>query len=377
MATPDILDFETLLAPIPGDNPAGADIREDASPASNYYKLKDARSAARAAERSVTSEEESSGLAEEWGTIIDLAPKVLREQTKDLEVAAWLTEALVRAGGFPGLRDGFKLILGLVEGFWDNLYPLEDEDGLETKVGPVSGLNGEGAEGTLIQPIRKVPLTDGSAGSFAAWHYKIASDVAQIADDERRQKRIDAGAPTVDKILDSVRDTPTEFFVDLVDDLKEAADTFQKMNDAFYERCGDMSPPYSYIRGELETVSELVQFLGRDKLAMAAPAAEPEAEEAAADGAAPAAGGGAAAGTAVRGAVGDIVTRDDAFRQLLKIAEFFRKNEPHSPIAYTLEEVVRRGRLPLAELLRELVPDVDARQRFLLASGIRPPTDEE
>ncbi len=375
MATPDILDFETLLAPIDGDNPAGPDIREDSSPTSVYYKLKDARSAARAAERSVTSEEESAGMAEEWGTIIDLAPKVISEQTKDLEVAGWLTEALVRAGGFAGLRDGFRLITGLVEGFWDNLYPLEDEDGLETKVAPITGLNGEGAEGTLIQPIRKVPLTDGSNGAFAAWHYKIASDVAQIVDEERRQKRIEDGAPTVDGILDSVRDTPTEFFVETVADLEQAAEAFSKMNDAFYERCGDMSPPYSNIRSELDTVLELVKFIGRDKLAMAVPQAEDAPEEAAAATGETAAGG--AAGTVVRGAVGDLVTREDAFRQLLKIAEFFRKNEPHSPIAYTLEETVRRGRMTLQELLAELVPDGDARQRFLLASGIRPPAEEE
>ena len=44
-----------------------------------------------------------------------------------------------------------------------------------------------------------------------------------------------------------------------------------------------------------------------------------------------------------------IRTREDAFRTLLKVAEFFRKTEPHSPISYTLEELVRRGRLPLAD----------------------------
>ena len=289
-------------------------------------------------------------------------------------MAGWLTEALVRAGGFAGLRDGFRLITGLVEGFWDNLYPLEDEDGLETKVAPITGLNGEGAEGTLIQPIRKVPLTDGSDGAFAAWHYKIASDIAQIADEDRRQKRIEAGAPTVDVIVESVRETPAEFFVQSVADLEEAAEAFSKMNDAFYERCGDMAPPYSNIRSELEQVLELIKFLGRDKLATAMPVDEAAGEEGGAEAGQAAAG---AAGTAVHGAVGDVVTREDAFRQLLRIAEFFRRNEPHSPIAYTLEEVVRRGRMTLQELLHELVPDGESRARFLMAAGIHPPADDE
>ena len=51
MASPSTLDIEQLLAPIEGDKPAGVDLREDVSPTSDYYQVKDARSAVRAAER--------------------------------------------------------------------------------------------------------------------------------------------------------------------------------------------------------------------------------------------------------------------------------------------------------------------------------------
>ena len=96
MASPDILDFEKLLAPIEGENPAGSDLRVDSSPTSVYYQLKDARSAARAAERSSEMDEEQASIAEPWHTILELAPEVLSTQAKDLEVAAWLSEALLR-----------------------------------------------------------------------------------------------------------------------------------------------------------------------------------------------------------------------------------------------------------------------------------------
>ena len=44
MATPDVIQLEALLAPIAGDKPTGPDLRADANPASDYFKLKDSQS---------------------------------------------------------------------------------------------------------------------------------------------------------------------------------------------------------------------------------------------------------------------------------------------------------------------------------------------
>jgi type VI secretion system protein ImpA len=57
-------------------------------------------------------------------------------------------------------------------------------------------------------------------------------------------------------------------------------------------------------------------------------------------------------------------------------ADFFKRTEPHSPLGYTLEEVVRRGRLPLQDLLKELITEDEVRNRFLIAAGIRPAASE-
>jgi type VI secretion system protein ImpA len=52
------------------------------------------------------------------------------------------------------------------------------------------------------------------------------------------------------------------------------------------------------------------------------------------------------------------------------IANFFRQTEPHSPISYTLEQTVRWGRMPLPELLSELIPDEKARDHCFRIFGI-------
>jgi type VI secretion system protein ImpA len=66
------------------------------------------------------------------------------------------------------------------------------------------------------------------------------------------------------------------------------------------------------------------------------------------------------------------VTREDALGTLTEIAEFFRRTEPQSPLAYTIDEAIRRGRLSWPELLAELVSDQAVRNNILNSLGIKP-----
>jgi type VI secretion system protein ImpA len=60
-------------------------------------------------------------------------------------------------------------------------------------------------------------------------------------------------------------------------------------------------------------------------------------------------------------------------RQLVEIADFFKKTEPNSPLAYTLQDAVRRARMTWPELLTEIVPDEASRLAILTSLGIKPP----
>src|SRR5262245_59337534 len=164
MPSPDVLDFAKLLAPIQGTAPTGIDLRANRTPTSPYDQLKDARTVARNAERDLLvpstpgdtdpvakkrEEDAKKALSDKWPFIRDLAPRVVAEQSKDLEITAWLIESLVRRNGYAGLRDGFRLVRQLIETFWDALYPTPDEEGMTTRVAPLTGLNGDEADGTL------------------------------------------------------------------------------------------------------------------------------------------------------------------------------------------------------------------------------------
>ena len=121
--------------------------------------MRDARSEARDAEKLLDAgSDDARDPTPLWRTVRDLGLKTLTETAKDLEVAAWVTEAYVRSHGLAGLTAGAKLIAGLAEQYWDDVFPLPDDYGIETRVAPVTGLNGREGNGSLIQPLHKLPL---------------------------------------------------------------------------------------------------------------------------------------------------------------------------------------------------------------------------
>jgi type VI secretion system protein ImpA len=75
--------------------------------------------------------------------------------------------------------------------------------------------------------------------------------------------------------------------------------------------------------------------------------------------------------------LGPIRNREDAFGALLQIGEFFRRTEPHSIVPYAVEEMVRRGRMLLPELLNELIKDAAQRKTFFIVAGMKPPDEQK
>lgn len=365
---PEGIDIEVLLAPIAGDAPAGSDLREDFSPQSTYYRLRDARAEARAAERQADSDPAADfPMPAQWRVVRDLALQALSTKSKDLEVAAWLTEALVRSDGPRGLAAGARLIAGLAEAFWDsNLYPMPDEDGIATRVAPVTGLNGEGGDGTLAQPLRKLALFQRPSGEpLAYWQYE-QSELMRTVDAARAKQKLAAGVLPLDGLETEARAAGQGHFAALRRSLRAAHGEWVAMGEVLDAKAGRDGPPTSAVRDLLDKLLSVVS-----KYAPAVEVEEVAAEDAVAEDGAEGTAVGGATGLA-RGPLGSAVNREDMLKELARIAEFFRKTEPQSPIAYTLQEAIRRGRMSWPELLAELVNEVTVRDNILMQLGIRP-----
>lgn len=340
-----LLDTETLLRPISEDLRTGPDLRAEGGFDSLYFRLKDARAQARLAERVAESTGAPPVVSAEWRTVRDLSLDALATRAKDLEIAAWLIEAVTRIEGFAGLAAGVRLIEGLVENFWPELHSI-DVDDITGKVSPLAGLNGLGSEGALVQTIRMVPLLPGSTyGRNALWHMMHAqkdpnSAIARTFEEARAA----AGTEAIRAQAQAAQDARTAYR-----SLMAKLDTV----------CGADAPPSSNIREALdEVVAGYRLLIGHtvDAVSTDEAASTPEATIPAIAPATPR----------------PIATREDAFAELLRIADFFRRSEPHSPISYALETLVARGRMTFIDLLSELMPDPAQRKLVLQHAGIHP-----
>ena len=366
----EIIDLEPLLAPIL-DNGAGVgdDLRSGADPESLYLTLKDWRAEARSAEREASAAEDpdspplAAGLRY-WHDILDLSQRVLTGASKDLEVAGWLTEALVRISSFTGLAAGLELLTRLVEDYWEaGLYPVEDEDGVEARLAPLFGLLGRGMIGALIQPVKMLPLSNRSSMDTAAlWLLESAQAAPPRSEDPETRDRLQAKqAEQLDSLNQAVAGSSPDFLREIHAGALASLTMLDRLMDAIDART-DAGRFSSQLSDPLRAVVALVEARAGHLFVQHHDEAEAEVGE---DGATPAAaGGGGGRGGAPSG-------RNEAFSTIMQIADFFERTEPQSIVAQSLRDVVRRARLPLSELLTELLPNNEQRNQFLLRAGIR------
>jgi type VI secretion system protein ImpA len=236
---------------------------------------------------------------------------------------------------------------------------------METRVAPVSGLNGRDGVGSLIQPLYMIPLFNRPDGSpFAYYQYRQSEQLGTL-DAERRQQRIAAGALSLEDVEREARAAGARHFAAVLSDARAAREAWQAMANLLDEKAGADGPSTTAVRDLLSGIVDTVARFAPAEAAEAAPgvSAPPPGE----------AGSGAAGAARIATPAGPLASRDDALRALGEIANFFRRTEPHSPLSYTLDEAVRRGRMTWPELLAEVVADTDTRNTILNTLGIRPP----
>ena len=363
MPSPPILDFEVLLSPIAVEPPAGKDVRYDGT----HDAIKEARRADDVLSQGEWVREIKTA---NWPAVTEIATEVLATKSKDLQVAGWLTEALLKRYGFPGLRDGLHLTRELQERFWDGLYPEIEEGDLEPRAAPLVWLNEK-----LPLAIRQVPITHGMSGEHYSWlHWKESRDVDNLGrqDHEAMVAALADGKITGEQFDKTVDGTSLAYYRTLFEDLSQLFQEYEQLDRVVDGKFGRQAPTLRELKEAIEDCRILVADIVKKKGGLEPEAAPPEPESKAERG---------FFGRLLRGmeeqpplerqskpassmhdhqsAVISLMPQDraDALCRLAAVAEYFRRTEPHSPVAYLVQRAVRWGEMPLEEWLRDVIHD--------------------
>jgi type VI secretion system protein ImpA len=360
-----IIDIDSLLNAVPGDNPAGIDLRADPSQTSTFRQIKDARQKARQLEKRAEEDgQKSVESIELWRLIRDKGLDVLRRESKDLEIVASLIEALLRLDGFAGLHEGVRTARELVERFWDHVYPRPDDEGKETTVLPLIRLDGE----VLAGAVRRVPITEAKGqGPFLLWQYKQA-EALEGKSVQERQTQIDRGAVTKDMFESTARETSPEFFRSNFLALVGCRDELNGLAEAVNQRFPEAHAAYpSVLEAVEEGLSAFRLIAGRHLQEASLPGGQGNPANSSGG-----PGGGVHSNSQnLRNLVDiEVNTREDALTCMENVAAFFERTEPQSLIPALLRKVIRWGRLAPADFYAELIDDDIVRERVFKLVGI-------
>jgi len=327
------IEVDDLLQPIAGDNPAGESLRYEGT----YDRIAEAR------------REDDPKLSQgiyktahkraDWLMVSSVCVEALTTRTKDLQIAGWLLEAWLHRDGFAGVAKGLRLVAGMCEHFWNELYPEIEPNDLEGRIAPFDWI-----EQKLSLKLKQIPLTmhaEGESYSYVDWERACHFENLAMKDPRALQEALAKISPTMSAFRNAVRATERAFYAELVCDLDDAIEVCAQLEQLLDEKCGKNAPGFRQFREALNAVRQFIcQDLGQEEAETAV--LELESPQPAVPEFEPSSGG-------------PIRSRADAYRRLSEAADYLLRAEPHSPTPYLVKRAVEWGNMSLPELLQQIV----------------------
>lgn len=369
-----MVDFDALMQPIDAESPSGGDLRLDAAD-TTFAQLDEMR-------QEIDPAINPDGVAKSahWPGVVELTAETLSTRTKDLELAAILTQGLVVTEGLPGLLTGLTLVRRLVTDFWETVHPGWDEGEIIEPIRARS-ISWIGSAKDFLAVVKKIPLSAPIGEEPHSWFdYEQSQRVdraATQADQGPYQELLADGFITGEQWRGSLGGTPPERMEAVQSGLTNSLAELQALNTACEEKFQEDAPFLLDLRDLLEEIQQyLEQFQSSSSGASAATQAgkAPQPAPAAAP-SSPMAQTNPNPNATAAAPAGPIASRDEAYRRLREVAEYLRKTEPHSPVPPLLDRAVRWGNMSFEKLFDDVVKNKDAQlqTRDLLGLEIKSP----
>jgi type VI secretion system protein ImpA len=340
---------DDLLTPIPGDNPAGVNLRYD--PVTD--RIKEAR---REDIDAPQGDWKTALKAADHNAAIKLAGEALAKRGKDLQLAVWLVDSHIRKEGFVVLASGFRFLHNLLEQYWDNLYPLVEDDDSEMRAAPLAWLGSKMAE-----PLGFLPIVNNKLSWLA---YKESRLVGYQADADTgdkqmaREARLNEGKISAEEFDEAVGACSVSSLKDTLEMLNEGLSEAETLSEYCDVKFGGFSPSFLPVRNAIEEIAQTVKILIGKKapegvelpdaeFQLDVKAARQREDETAAEPELPSDSSeeSDSFSTPEPSFSGEISSLDDATRQLASICKFLREQDSEDPSPYLILRSYAWGKL--------------------------------
>ncbi len=321
-------DSQALREPITAERPCG-DSLEDVHPLVTLDAL---RLFGRSRSPDAPPEPNDTKKPPDWGEVRTLSLEGLG-RSKDLRLLAYLATAGLRTDGLLAFLDTLAIASRWLESYWTDVHPLVDDDAIARR----NALNCFADSMAVLERLRRTPVVESRAhGKFGLRDIDIATGHLQPGAGEPR--------PEPAAIDAAFAEMTTESLASLHAGATGAVDAVRRIDARMREEGGaDMAPSFEPLTAQLVKLRALLE----PQLALRQ---ESVAEE-------PSADAGAAPGAAGKAVPGAIASRQDALRALDAVADYFRHNEPSSPVPLLLERAKRLVSKDFLEVLAEIAPE--------------------
>jgi type VI secretion system protein ImpA len=279
-----------------------------------------------------------------WGEIKGRAREALA-RSKDLRLLVYLSAAVLRTDGLLAFFDTLGVASRWLASYWADVFPLIDEDAIVRR----NALSGFADPYAVLDGLRRAAIVNSRQhGRFSLRDIEIVAGQVAPPDGEEPpdERRINAAFASV----------PLDGLVAVQQGVAAAMAAVKDIDARMRSEGGsEAGPEFDRLMLELAHMDAAV----RKQLAARPDAAVLVDVDAA---------GAAAAGTGPI-AVGAVRSRQDAVRAMEAVAEFFRQNEPSSPVPLLLERASRLVSKSFLDVLADMAPDAVAQAR--LAGGLR------
>ena len=340
------MDLDALLAARESDGASGENLEYDA----DFMELQ--RVAAPGEDRQAGKEI----IAGEEPDFADVAKRAIGilERAHDLRAAVILAGAKLNTDGIAGFAEALTYVRRCLEDYWETCHPVldaDDDNDPTMRINALVGLAGTAqTPGIMLKYLRRTPLT--RSRTFGKLSLRdIQMSTGEIPTPEGVTPPDRAG------ISAAFADTPAEVVTAALAAARQAQSELKSIEAVFSDRTPGLGPDLSEAR---KIVQQMVRHLAENSTSEAEAEAKAKADAAPDDDAADEDAAGGAAPVARRGGggpTGSIATAHDARAALDRLIDYFKRNEPSSPVPIILERAKRLVGADFLTIIKDMAPD--------------------